>query len=92
MRSTWTSVFLIGIVYTLLSIVTVGTHTYGEMGTIAPLAALMSKTLGFSAGLATAAIVCIVCLGTLNVFLASSSRLGYALAREGKCSRLINSS
>jgi amino acid efflux transporter len=44
----------------------------------------MSKTIGFSAGAATAIIACIVCLGTLNVYLASSSRLGYALANEGK--------
>jgi amino acid efflux transporter len=84
MRSTWASVFLIGIVYTLLSVVTIGTHTYGVEGMAAPLSVLMSKTIGFSAGAATAVIACIVCLGTLNVYLASSSRLGYALATEGK--------
>jgi amino acid efflux transporter len=84
MRSTWASVFLIGIVYTLLSVVTIGTHTYGVEGMAAPLSVLMSKTIGFSAGAATAIIACIVCLGTLNVYLASSSRLGYALASEGK--------
>jgi amino acid efflux transporter len=84
MRCTWVSVALIGVVYTLLSIVTVGTGTYGEEGTIAPLAALMSSSMGFTAGFATAVIACIVCLGTLNVYAASSSRLGYALAQEGK--------
>lgn len=84
MRCTWVSVGLIGVVYTLLSVVTVGTGTYGEKGTIAPLAALMSHSLGLTAGLATAVIACIVCLGTLNVYAASSSRLGYALAEEGK--------
>ncbi|MED4732284.1 amino acid permease [Aneurinibacillus migulanus] len=84
MRSTWVSVLLIGIIYTLLSIVTVGTHTYGNTGDVAPLAVLMNKTLGLNAGVATAIVSCVVCLGTLNVFLASSSRLGYALAKEGK--------
>lgn len=84
MRSTWTSVILIGVVYTLLSVVTVGTHTYGNHGSMAPLAVMMSKTLGFSASLLTGVIVSIVSLGTLNVYLASSSRLGYALANEGK--------
>ncbi len=84
MRSTWASVFLIGAIYTLLSLVTVGTHTYGDAGKAAPLAVLMSKTIGVSAGFATAVIACIVCVGTLNVFLASSSRLGYALAKERK--------
>lgn len=85
MRSTWVSVILIGLVYTLLSIVTVGTHTYGNnTGDAAPLAVLMNKTLGLNAGAATAIVSCVVCLGTLNVFLASSSRLGYALAKEGK--------
>lgn len=84
MRSTWTSVFLIGIVYTLLAFVTIGTGTYGD-GTEnnAPLALLMSQALGLGAGMVTAVVACVVCLGTLNVYLASSSRLGYALARDG---------
>ncbi|KEQ23053.1 APC family permease [Paenibacillus tyrfis] len=84
MRCTWASVFIIGAVYTLLSAVTIGTHTYGDIGTEAPLAALMNRALGLNAGLATVVVACIVCLGTLNVYLASSSRLGYALAVEGK--------
>ncbi|GLI08820.1 amino acid permease [Paenibacillus tyrfis] len=87
MRCTWASVFIIGAVYTLLSVVTIGTHTYGDIGTEAPLAALMNRALGLNAGLATVVVACIVCLGTLNVYLASSSRLGYALAVEGKLPR-----
>ncbi|KZE82565.1 amino acid permease [Paenibacillus elgii] len=87
MRCTWASVFIIGAVYTLLSAVTIGTHTYGDIGTEAPLAALMNRALGLNAGLATVVVACIVCLGTLNVYLASSSRLGYALAVEGKLPR-----
>lgn len=84
MRATWVSVFVIGTVYTLLALVTIGTRTYGD-GTEqnAPLALLMNQALGMGAGMATAIIACIVCLGTLNVFLASSSRLGFALARDG---------
>lgn len=84
MRSTWASVFVIGAAYLLLSFVTVGTHTYGEKGAAAPLSVLMSKTIGLHAGIATAIVACIVCLGTLNVYLAGSSRLGYALAKERK--------
>jgi amino acid efflux transporter len=84
MRSTWASVFVIGAVYVMLSFVTVGTHTYGVEGAAAPLTELMSKTIGLSAGIATAIVACIVCLGTLNVYLAGSSRLGYALAKERK--------
>ncbi|MDF2669618.1 MAG: amino acid permease [Paenibacillus sp.] len=84
MRSTWSSVFIIGATYTLLSIVTVGTGLYGEHATAAPLAELMGRAIGFSASIATAIVACIVCLGTLNVYLASSSRLGYALAKEGQ--------
>lgn len=84
MRSTWISVVLIGAVYTLLALVTIGTGTSGDGdASSAPLAALMSQALGVGAGLVTAVITCIVCLGTLNVYLASSSRLGYALARDG---------
>jgi amino acid efflux transporter len=84
MRATWASVFLIGLIYSLLAFVTIGTETIGD-GTEgnAPLAILMSRALGLGAGMATAIVACIVCLGTLNVFLASSSRLGFALARDG---------
>ncbi|MGZ4123323.1 MAG: APC family permease, partial [Tumebacillaceae bacterium] len=88
MRATWASVFVIGAVYTLLAFVTIGTQTYGTGAeTNAPLAVLMNQSLGIGAGIATAVITCIVCLGTLNVFLASSSRLGYALARDGQFPR-----
>ncbi|WP_166241635.1 APC family permease [Paenibacillus turpanensis] len=87
MRATWSSVFLIGAVYTLLSVVTVGTGGYGADGTNAPLAALMSRAIGVSAGFATAIVACIVCAGTLNVYLASSSRLCYAMAEERKLPR-----
>ncbi len=87
MRSTWISVVLIGLVYTALSFVTVGTHTYGGEYSAAPLSVLMNRTLGISAEAATVLVVCIVCVGTLNVFLASSSRLGYALAQEEKLPR-----
>lgn len=84
MRSTWSSVFVIGTTYTLLSVVTVGTGLYGDQAAAAPLADLMGRAVGFSAGIATAIVACIVCLGTLNVYLASSSRLGYSLAQEGR--------
>jgi len=90
LRSTWASVFLIGVVYTLLALVTVGTHAYGSSaGTDAPLAVLMSRTIGFSAAAATAAVACIVCLGTLNVYVASISRLGHALASEDQLPRWL---
>jgi len=84
MRSMWLSVFIVGMVYTLLALVTIGTHTYGVDGASAPLAVLMNRTLGVSAGLATAIVACIVCIGTLNVYFASSTRLGYAMAEERK--------
>lgn len=87
MRSTWISVVVVGITYTLLSVVTVGTHTYGEPSDAAPLAALMNRVLGVNAGLTTAVVACIVCLGTLNVYLASSARLGLSLATDGKLPR-----
>ncbi|MFB6364190.1 hypothetical protein ACFCP7_09020 [Paenibacillus elgii] len=43
MRCPCASVFIISAVYKLLSAVTIGTHTYGDIGTEAPLAALMKS-------------------------------------------------
>ncbi|MBL0386675.1 amino acid permease [Tumebacillus sp. ITR2] len=84
MKATWVSVVLVGAVYTLLAFVTIGTGTSGDGSeSSAPLAVLMSQALGVGAGVVTAVITCIVCLGTVNVYLASSSRLAFALARDG---------
>ncbi|SDD61573.1 amino acid efflux transporter [Paenibacillus sp. UNCCL117] len=87
MRSTWISVIVVGLVYTLLAVVTVGTGIYGSEADTAPLASLMNRALGVNAGLATAIIACIVCLGTLNVYLASSSRLALSLGADRKLPR-----
>ncbi|WP_198299822.1 APC family permease [Tumebacillus avium] len=83
MRSTWMSVLLVGLVYISLAFVTIGTGMYGGASNDAPLALLMQQALGVGAGIATAVVACIVCVGTMNVFFASSSRMGYALARDG---------
>ncbi|MBD3919066.1 APC family permease [Paenibacillus sp. PR3] len=58
MRSMWVSVAIIGVVYALLSLVTVGTETYGKEVTTAPLALLIGKAIGVGAGAATSVIAC----------------------------------
>ena len=83
-RSTAISVAVISALYTGVAIVTVGTASYGttELNRTA-IARLLSGALGDAAGTLAAAIALLISLGTANAFVAATSRLGYALARDG---------
>ncbi|WP_037079368.1 APC family permease [Pseudonocardia spinosispora] len=82
--STALSVGLITLLYGGIALVTVGTGTYGD-GEVnrTSIARLLSSALGGSAGVAAALIALLIALGTANAFVAATSRLGYALGRDG---------
>jgi amino acid efflux transporter len=83
-RSTVISAILIGIVFLSLSFVTIGTHTYGDPErNLSPVGVMMHDSLGMGAQIGTAILAFIICLGTVNAFVASLGQLGYALARDG---------
>lgn len=83
-RSTSLSVGVITLVYVGVVVATIGTGTYGS-GEVnrTVIARLLSDGAGSSAGTLTAAIALLLALGTVNAFIATTSRLGYALARDG---------
>lgn len=82
-RSALISVSVIGIVFLLLSIVTVGSRTYGipEIDS-SPVGIMVHRAFGFGAQLVTAVLALIICTGTVNAFVASLTQLGYALSRD----------
>lgn len=83
-KSTMISVLIIGGVFLSLSLVTIGTNTYGdEKSTLSPISVIMEDTLGIGAKLITAILAFIICTGTSNAFVASLSQLGYSLSRDG---------
>lgn len=82
-RSTLWSVGLVTILYLGVAIATIGTGTYGTAALDrVSVARLLSDTLGIGAGAVAAIMALVISLGTVNAYVAASSRLGYALARD----------
>jgi amino acid efflux transporter len=83
-RSTALSVGLITLLYVGVAVVTVGTGTYGDSEVNrTSIARLLAGSLGHAAGAAASTVALLIALGTANAFVAATSRLGYALARDG---------
>ncbi len=83
-RATLITVAIVSVLYLGIAFAVVGTGSYGsrELDRIS-LGVIIETGLGVSAVGATAVAAVVICLGTSNAFIASISRLGYALARDG---------
>lgn len=83
-RSTLLSVGIVTLLYLGIAVATVGTATYGEpeLDRIA-VARLLGDGLGLGAGGLAAGMAVLISLATTNAYAAATSRLGYALARDG---------
>jgi amino acid efflux transporter len=82
-RAILVSALVVGVAYTAVGLVTVGTHSYGPGISSGALAAMVSRFLGPWAGVAVSVMAVFICLGTINAYLGAASRLAYSLAREG---------
>lgn len=83
-RSTVISVALITVLFLGVAIATIGTGTYGsEEVDRTAVARLLADPLGTGVGVVAAGIAVLIALGTTNAFVAATSRLAYALARDG---------
>jgi amino acid efflux transporter len=83
-RATLCAVVLVTGIYLGVAFAVVGTGTYGtrELDRVA-VAHVLAGSLGLSAKLIAAAAATVITLGTANAFVAATSRLGYALGRDG---------
>ncbi|MFG6150644.1 APC family permease [Halobacillus sp. B23F22_1] len=83
-RSTMISAGIIGVLFLILSFVTIGTATYGNTeSNLSPISIMMGETVGLNAKLLTGILAFIICTGTCNAFFASLTQLGYSLSRDG---------
>lgn len=90
-RATLLTIGIVSVLYLGVAFAVVGTASYGttELDRIA-LGAIVEGGLGVSAGVAVALAAVVICLGTTNAFVASISRLGFALARDGWAPRALS--
>lgn len=83
-RATFVTVFIVVVLYLGIAFAVVATGTYGdpELDRIA-VGRVLGDAFGFSATAAAGVVATVISLGTTNAFIASVSRLGYALGRDG---------
>lgn len=88
--STIGALFIVGILYIGVALSVIGTNSYSNGSdavsksiNYASLTEVVSKSLGINGSWGTGFLAFIICLGTMNAFVASMSRLGYSLAKEG---------
>ena len=82
MRSIAISVILVGVLYTAVAFVTVGTLAYEAGGSVAPFAAIFAKVLGHYGRVGTAVLAVFIIFGASNAYTAGMSRVLYAVARD----------
>lgn len=86
-RAAAIAVVVVGSLYLGLAAVTVLVLGPGAGDTQAPLAVLLARGIGGSAKIAGAVAAVTITLGTMNVYISSSAKLGAALGREGTLPR-----
>ncbi len=86
-RSVVVSVVLIGLLYSSVAFVTVGTGAYEAGGSVAPFAAIFSNVLGAYGAVGTAILAVVIIFATVNAYTAGMSRVALAVARDGALPR-----
>ncbi len=83
-RSAWMAALLVALLYIVVTIVLIGTGSISsQAGGDAPMAMLAVHLFGSVAGSLAGGLAALICLGTMNAYMAGLSRLTYAMARDG---------
>lgn len=88
--ATLLTILIVTVLYLGVTFAVVGTGNYGTRALDRiSLGAIIENGLGLSAVAVVAVSAVVICLGTTNAFVASVSRLGYALGRDGWAPRFL---
>lgn len=89
-RATLLTILIVSVLYLGVAFAVLGTGAYGSRARDRiSLGDIIQHGLGISAVAVVAIAAVVICLGTTNAFVASVSRLGYALARDGWAPRVL---
>ncbi len=88
-RSVLVSVFLIGILYISVALVTIGTKAYEAGGSVAPFAEIFSRLLGTYGAAGTAVLALFIIFATSNAYTAGMTRVIYAAATDSAFPRSL---
>jgi amino acid efflux transporter len=82
-RAILIAALVVGVLYSAVGLITVGTHSYGPGISSGSLAAIVTRFMGPGGGLLIAVTAVFICVGGINAYVGAASRLAYSLAREG---------
>jgi amino acid efflux transporter len=81
---------LVGTLYFLTALATVGTHSYGTANSAASLVLVVERILGAGGAILVGVTGMFICTATIIAYTGAASRLAYALANEGKAPVFLN--
>jgi amino acid efflux transporter len=78
---------IVGTLYFLTALATIGTGSYLDTGAQAPLVSVISRLLGTTGGILAGLTGMFICTATIMAYVGATSRLAYALAKVGDAPR-----
>jgi amino acid efflux transporter len=89
-RAAITAALIVGVFYFAISFVLIGVGIFNDNpAQAAPLVLMASNTFGAPGRIFTGVLAAIICLGTMNVYMAGLSRLCYSMARAGDLPKFL---
>ncbi|RNB80908.1 APC family permease [Brevibacillus panacihumi] len=82
-RGVFWSAGIIALLYFLVALMTVATHSYGNGITAASLSRMIQLSLGPVGGWFVALIALFICIASANVYVGAASRIAYSLSQKG---------
>lgn len=80
---------LLGVLYTLTAVATVGTASYQDGQAEASLSRIIGMGIGGASGTVTGVVAVLICTATIIAYTGAASRLAYSLAGRGEAPRAL---
>ncbi|MCP1354874.1 L-methionine/branched-chain amino acid transporter [Aneurinibacillus migulanus] len=81
---------VVGMLYFLTALATIGTHSYGASTSTASLVLVVERLLGSGGALAIGVTGLFICTATIIAYVGAASRLAYSLANEGRAPQVLS--
>jgi amino acid efflux transporter len=89
LRAAVAAAIMVGVLYLVVSYVLIGSGATNDSKHMAPLVTFAGKKLGGVGRVFIGVVAGLVCLGTMNAYMAGLSRLGYSMARDGDLPKIF---
>jgi amino acid efflux transporter len=87
-RATIISAIIVGILYFMTALATIGTSSYGE-GSQAPLVIVIRRIFGSSGAIIVGVTSLLICTATVIAYVGAASRLAFSLSKSGEAPKAL---